>query len=231
MSTEAIALALIKREDRLLRGDCTNTPNDKGGWTKWGITQKTWTGYSPKYPGLPVAVCDVTLPQAVKFYEREYIGPRGIQALNDPKHSLALLDWMINSGRALESLQKLMVLHGSLKEADVSSKLTKLSDKTAEALNSMPPDLASYLIAIARVLHYWRLVKRDRSQEAFWRGWLHRVFEDDNLGHVASNPTLLARLSALTGSLFKGLGLDAHRLTLPFTSKSVADVLKQHWSA
>lgn len=231
MSSEAIALALIKREDRLMRGDCTNDPSDKGGLTKWGITQKTWNGYYTKHPGLPASVCDIPLPQAVVFYKREYIEPRNVQALKDPVHAMALLDWMINSGSALSSLQKLMVLHGSLKEEQVSSKMTKLSNETVNAINSMPPDLASYLISVARVLHYWRLVKRDKTQEKYWRGWLHRVFEDENLGHATSNPALLSRLAIMTAKLFKGLGLEASRLSLPFSSKGVRDILQSHWSA
>ena len=54
----------------------TNHPADRGGPTKWGITQKSWS----EYRGRDVSEQDIqsiTEPQARDFYEKLYVlGPR-----------------------------------------------------------------------------------------------------------------------------------------------------------
>src|SRR5260221_14475437 len=47
-------------------GLLSNNPNDKGGLTKFGVTQARWAQYRAKFPTLPQSVSNITVDQAVE---------------------------------------------------------------------------------------------------------------------------------------------------------------------
>ena len=50
----------------------TNDPADRGGPTKWGITQKAWSGYVG-FHATPADIQAITEAAARDFYEKEYV--------------------------------------------------------------------------------------------------------------------------------------------------------------
>lgn len=73
----------------------TNRKADKGGWTKGGITAKSWGDYAQLgRPATPAELNAITESQARAFYFDRHIAP--YQSLPDPLRVL-LADWSVTS--------------------------------------------------------------------------------------------------------------------------------------
>ena len=72
MPLKEIIDAILIRE-----GGYVDDPDDPGGATNWGITQRTLAALRRKYPdmGLPGHPRDLTIAQARKIYEIEFVRP------------------------------------------------------------------------------------------------------------------------------------------------------------
>lgn len=81
-----------------------NDPNDPGGETKWGLSQRAWAGMSGRYPTYPKATKDITRDQALTIYEQEYYLPVFEEV--PVSSALILLDCQVNQGRAIKILQR-----------------------------------------------------------------------------------------------------------------------------
>lgn len=142
----------------------TNHPADRGGPTKWGITQKAWAGWRG-HDVTPEDVMEITEPQARDFYEAEYvIGPR----FNLLPERLAplVVDCGVNHGvrRATKWLQ----LATGVKNDGF------IGPVTLTAVQNTNP-LAVYIrICAHRSRLYARIVAHDATQVAFIRGWANR---------------------------------------------------------
>lgn len=156
----------------------TNHPADKGGPTKWGITQKAWAGYR----GHDVSeqdVQEITEAQARDFYEKLYvIGPKFHQ-LPDKLVPL-VVDGGVNSGvRAASKWVQRAV--GAKQDGWIGP-------KTIEAVYAQN-QLTTFLRIVAyRTKLYGRLVSRDpklkaakdagfRLQAEFASGWNNRIMD------------------------------------------------------
>lgn len=85
----------------------TNRSSDRGGPTKWGITQKAWSGYIGR-PATEDEIKKITQEQAREFYFRKYlVGPRFDLVLDDYLREF-LFDCGVNHGtdRAIHWLQE-----------------------------------------------------------------------------------------------------------------------------
>ena len=142
----------------------TDHPADRGGPTKWGITQKAWAAWR----GHDVTVEEVqqiTEAQARDFYEAEYVlGPR-FNHLPEKIQGL-VVDCGVNHGtaRAAKWLQKAV---GVKQDGDIGP-------ITLTAVKNENP-LAIYIkICAIRERFYAGIVARDPSQVVFIRGWINR---------------------------------------------------------
>lgn len=154
----------------------TNHPADKGGPTKWGITQKAWSDYR----GREVSeqdVQEITEAQARDFYEKLYvIGPKFHQ-LPDKLVPL-VVDGGVNSGvRAASKWVQRAV--GAKQDGWIGP-------KTIEAVNAQNQLTTFLRIVSYRTKLYGRLVSRDpklkaakeagfRLQAEFAAGWNNRI--------------------------------------------------------
>lgn len=138
-------------------GVLSDHPNDKGGLTKYGITQKSWTAYVAKKKDklLPRSVAQITRDQAITFYYSEYWVAPGLDKL-PAEIAPAVFDFGVNSG-----MTRALRYYGLLK-------LQGHEQGTAlrRARNNYIAMRGRFLMNIAQ---------RDHSQIAFIEGWFNRV--------------------------------------------------------
>lgn len=149
---------IIKRE-----GDDkeTNDPNDKGGRTKYGISEKS----NPE----AWADGDVDHAEARAIYERKYLKGPGFDKIQDPRLRDLLVDFGVNSGPqlAITKLQEILKV-----TADGI-----LGPNTLAAIGREEPRRLVNKLALARIKMIGRIVKRDPSQLEYINGWLNRAGE------------------------------------------------------
>lgn len=171
MTVDELLDAVIRRE-----GGYVNHPADRGGPTKYGITQGTLAAWLKR----PVTIAEVqgmTEAQAREIYTVRYLsGPR-IDTLPDsivPQ----MFDIAVNSGprRAVRMLQKLLSEAGFPVDQDgVVGPETREAVADAEA--AMGAQLLNDALASERANFYLALATSDPTQRVFLRGWLNRAAE------------------------------------------------------
>jgi lysozyme family protein len=135
-------------------GGYVHHPNDPGGETKFGISQRA-------YPHLDIA--RLTLADVVALYQRDYWTPMRGDAFPDPL-ALLLFDSAVNQGpkTAIRLLQKALTLN----EDGLPGPLT------IHAAQKAPPEILGHFCA-ERALRY----EFHRNEEHFGRGWYRRLFK------------------------------------------------------
>lgn len=148
---------LIEREggDKLV-----NNPSDKGGLTKYGISEKSNPG---------VDVSHLSYQEARNIYEAKYVKVPGFHQIHDPVLREQLVDFGVNSGPsvAISKLQKVV----GVKEDGI------LGPATLVALDGLPDKTVSNLLVGERVRMIGRIVQKNPSQLKFLVGWLNRATE------------------------------------------------------
>lgn len=175
--TTATALIddLIRREG----SDFTNHPADKGGPTKYGITQKTLQ----RWRSQPVSIDDVqglTETEARMIYWKMYVDEPGFNLIHDPALQGLLVDSAVQHGEddAIAWLQRAL-------KVKVDGKLGPV---TAAAANSRPLRDTYADILAQRLAYYGKLVTDDpkrvaaaiagfRLQAENAHGWMNRLGE------------------------------------------------------
>lgn len=141
------------------RAVVTNRPNDRGGRTQFGISERS----------NPQAWLDgkVTEAEARAIYEQKYLKP--FTGLEDHPAYAQLVDWGVTSGPRL-AIQKLQEVAG----AEVDG---VLGPETLAAVAAFDPVELNNRLVIAHVLMIGRLVHRDRRQAENINGWLARAIK------------------------------------------------------
>ena len=148
--------AVIRRE-----GPETNDPDDSGGRTAFGISEKSNPG----------AWADnrVTDEEARAIYEAKYVVGPGFLNIEHPRLREQLIDWGVNSGPsiAIQGLQRVV-------GADVDG---VLGPQTLAALARHDERRVNNLVMVERIKMIGRILKKDPSQGKFVNGWLNRACE------------------------------------------------------
>ena len=152
---------VIRRE-----GGYVHDPVDRGGPTKYGITQRTlraWRGQS-------VTADDVrrlTTDEARTIYRRRYVDAPGFTTLPDPLRA-QVIDNAVTSGprQAVRDLQRAI---GSVAVDGV------LGPKTRAALRRRGVAVVHARLIQVRAERIARIVQRRPDQARFLVGWLRRV--------------------------------------------------------
>jgi len=164
---ELIIDDIIRREGTAY----TEHPSDRGGATKYGITQSAWDDYwAWQYvegdSDLPVNVRDITEQQARAFYREKHVTPfmwishRGLLNL--------AIDSSVNHGRR-RTIQWLQAAAGVTVDGVVGP-------ITTQAVNARPNTCYKSLLT-RRLMCYANLASSDEKQAVFLRGWINRVSE------------------------------------------------------
>lgn len=160
---------LINRE-----GGFVDDPNDNGGATKYGITQKTLSLWRAR----EVTVDDVamlTKREAREIYYAWYYIKPGIDSLPCALQPI-LFDMSANHGpsRAIKILQDALACHGY----PVGKIDGKLGQKTLACCQQGWLDRGTRLVdslVNRRVIFYENIVKADDTQRKFLHGWVARA--------------------------------------------------------
>jgi len=158
---EIIGAVLLREGDKY-----TNHPADRGGPTKWGITQQAWGEYIER-PATESDIRSITEQEAYDFYEEQYIYAPGYhKIINDNLRGL-IVDCAVNhgAGRATRWVQRSVSVK---RDGD-------LGPITQQAVNSLDP-LEVYLETTAyRIRLYGRIVSKNHSQVVWISGWNNRA--------------------------------------------------------
>lgn len=136
----------------------TDDPNDSGGLTKYGISQKA-------YPGLDIR--NLTEAQAIAIYKRDYWDRIGGDKILSYNVAYALFDQAVNRGvsSALKIAQKV---------AGVSQD-GKLGTNTLNAINAISEKSFLEKFLAFAIQEYKDLAAARPKDQKFLRGWLNRV--------------------------------------------------------
>ena len=155
--------------DYLLRveGGYSDDKNDKGGKTKYGITEEEARDFG--YKG---NMQDLTKDFAKNIYlKKYYLGNKLDKVVND-KVALSICDWAVNSGRNGTKNAQIAINQLTNANLDVDG---IIGNKTLEALNSVDSDKFLEVYHNLQRIYYKGKVEADRTQEKFLTGWLNRI--------------------------------------------------------
>ena len=155
--------------DYLLRveGGYSDDENDKGGKTKYGITEEEARDFG--YKG---DMQDLTKDFAKNIYLKKYYLGNKLDKVVDDKVALSICDWAVNSGRNGTKNAQITINQLTNANLDVDG---IIGNKTLEALNSIDPGKFLEVYHNLQRIYYKGKVEADRTQEGFLTGWLNRV--------------------------------------------------------
>jgi lysozyme family protein len=157
MLTTPTSLAIARLIDR--EGGYIDHPADPGGETKWGISRRFLIRV-----GLPNEdIRGMSRERAAELYDEYFVKPNRLDGFKDERLAELVLDWVVNGGPAVKSLQRLL-------SVDVDG---VVGDETLKAANALSPKqiealCASYLRD--RMFYFASLTKHP-----FIKGWLARL--------------------------------------------------------
>jgi lysozyme family protein len=165
--------ALVRTLD--FEGGLSNHASDRGGKTKYGVTQATLdaynkhTGHHPDLGLPPAKVADLTIERAADVYHVLFWTGMRVQLL-PPVVRGFMFDWGVHAGFfAIRSMQR----HLKLKPDGVVGPRTRAALDDALMVRGERGIVRA--LAIRRMKHLCRLVRRDRKQGDFIVGWFDRV--------------------------------------------------------
>jgi lysozyme family protein len=155
-------------------GDLSNNPDDRGGLTKWGVTQATYDRYR-KAKGLPLqSVSKLTDAEMREIYWVYYWQPVKGDEFAYPL-ALALFDTGVNMGvgTAIKLLQR--AINDLLPQQKWVAVDGVLGEQTLRAAKSLDPRRLSLQLCNRREERYYAIVRANPTQRKFLRGWLNRL--------------------------------------------------------
>lgn len=161
MSVDDIITDILKAEgwDKY-----TNRPTDRGGPTKWGITQKAWSEYVGHAAPID-EIKAITEHQARIFYENMYIKRPKFDML-PPLLIPMIVDCGVNHGVRAASKW--------IQRAVGAKQDGAIGPQTLAALTSTNLIATYTRICASRFKLYGRIVTKDHSQAEYAHGWNNR---------------------------------------------------------
>jgi lysozyme family protein len=156
-------------------GGYVNNPADRGGPTKYGITQKTLSNYWG-IQATEQQVKDLDIKVAKEIYETNYLSKPRIDKLPEGLLQTLVLDMAVNHGPK----RGIRILQNATNKTGLNSRLKPdgiLGPKSRASIYKCLEYLGYYytnLICKQRDLFYYRIVRARPSQEEFINGWLTR---------------------------------------------------------
>lgn len=149
-----------------LEGGVSNHPADRGGLTKYGVTQATFNEWQLRMRGyVAKSVVDATLPEIRSVFHDLFWIPGACDVM-PLKLAIVQFDSMVQHRpkSAVKLLQRALWV-------DVDG---EIGPKTREAARNADPGAAYALLTLRRI-HYRGIVDQNPSQEVFLKGWMNRV--------------------------------------------------------
>lgn len=162
MTTDDLITAILKNEGSRY----TDHAADKGGPTRYGITQATLTAYRG-HPVTPVDVASLTEAEARAIYEQDYIKGPGFDRIGSDALRFVLVDYAVNSGpiTAIRALQRTLGVPVDGNLGPVTEQAANLKDGRRLALG----------VLAQRARHFGRIITDNPTQAMFAAGWMDRL--------------------------------------------------------
>lgn len=133
-------------------------PNDKGGYTKFGIS-------SANNPDVDVQ--NLTLEGAKDIYKKRYWHPCHCDELPSPL-AIAIFDGAVNQGVG-GTIRALQLALGHLEVDGI------MGDQTKSAIFKAPATFLLRRFLAQRMVRYIRTIMKDNTQEVFAENWANRL--------------------------------------------------------
>jgi lysozyme family protein len=163
MTVDDVIDDIIRRE-----GGFVDNPSDRGGPTKFGITQATLA----EWRGSPVTANDVealTIDEARSIYRSIYIDKPGLAALPEPLRGL-VVDTAVQSG-VKTAVRLLQTALGSLSVDGI------LGPVTMAAIQDANNELLYHKMLAERIRYLGEVITVRPANATFAKGWMARVAE------------------------------------------------------
>jgi len=152
-------LAIVKTLAREGGAKFTDDPNDSGGATKYGISQKA-------YPNLDIR--SLTEQQARDIYKRDYWDRIHGDDITSQTIAENIFDTAVNMG--VKTASRLAQLSLDITPADGI-----IGGDSLKIINNANEELFIAGFTIAKIARYAAICNRDRSQTKFLLGWINRA--------------------------------------------------------
>lgn len=157
----------IIRDTLKIEGVLSDNPNDKGGITKYGISQAA-------YPNLNIK--NITEQQAIEIYKKDYFLKNQCDKIRSERIAEMFFDLCVNSGNktAVTILQHTYNFY-PYRETTLAEDGV-LGVNTINAINAIENERDfCLLLTIFRGIFFYKIVQRNESQNVFLKGWLNRL--------------------------------------------------------
>lgn len=151
-------------------GGYSDHPNDKGGATKWGITQRVFDAYRDSLKLARMPVLDMSLSDCQAIYLKYWIACSA-GAFAYPL-ALAVFDTAVNFGPGRAAMFLVSAVAGQKSVGQTTA--VKALSRTLGTLPVAEQAAIASTIADIRMAYRHKRVKDDPSQSVFLRGWLRR---------------------------------------------------------
>lgn len=137
----------------------TDDPDDRGGLTKYGISQRS-------YPNVDIR--NLTEEQAKEIYKRDYWDKVKADDIQSQEVAENIFDTAVNMGPRTAGRLAQMA-------ADVEPVDGVIGPISVAGLNKKDPETFIAEFTIAKIARYAHLCNRDRSQRKYLLGWINRA--------------------------------------------------------
>lgn len=167
--------------DNILRREgstFTNDPADRGGATKYGITQRTWDAYCARTGRPSYGVAQLTEHDARQFYWMEFVAP--LSAIENDDLRELVIDSAVQHG-ATRAIRWLQQAAGATVDGVLGPKTLALVNDASDALASGAWQRHLYTTYLRLRLKFYAQIATDQMpadpDAKFLRGWIERLSE------------------------------------------------------
>lgn len=153
-------------------GGYVNNKNDKGGKTKYGITEPFMEDFKYALPGgRTIPIEELTVDDAKRMYKALW-DRYNLGYIRDKNVAYVIFDYMINTfyHTAAKRVQEILNTQGAALKVD-----GHLGEKSLNAIHNSNTRWLIDAILKNRYYHYREQVKDDPAQYEFYTGWMNRL--------------------------------------------------------
>lgn len=150
-------------------GGYANHPNDPGGPTNRGVTQRVYDEYRTAQGSSTRDVREITYTEVEQIYSKYWVASACDEFVDThPRTALLHFDFAVNAGPG----QANKVLQRAVGAQPVDGVIGNVS---LRAINSRSDQYIFDIYVVLRNNFYWHLVDKRKELYPFLRGWLRRV--------------------------------------------------------
>lgn len=169
MDTNATNFERAFHELIMIEGGYVNDPTDRGGETKYGISQRA-------YPNVDIAA--LTLEAAKRIYYQDYWKKTGCESIIKYEIAAELFDTAVNMGSrtSVKILQEALNLMNRNQNNFADLVVDGMfGSKTVAAYKKVDDQILLKVLNGLQFRRYVEICEGDPSQEKYFNGWMKRV--------------------------------------------------------